>query len=418
MHAIEKILAKNSSRETVETGEIVMAKVDFAEINDLYLQTVYSFYEMDGEKVWDKDRAAFVFDHYAPAPTIASAQIHKEMREFARQQDLTYHFDVNAGVCHQVMPEAGLVYPGMILVATDSHTTTHGAFGALGTGVGATDMATILMTGELWFRVPEVIEVRIDGIPKHGVMPKDVVLLVLGKLKADGAVYKAIDFTGTYVEQLGVAGRMVICNMAVEMGAKTAYMQPNDEVLEYVSKRAVRPYEVVFTDEGYQYSETYHFEVTDLEPQVAAPSSVDNVFNLDDVEKVRIDQAFVGTCTGGRLEDIEAAADILRGKKIAKWVRLLVIPASTEVMQESIKKGYLQELMDAGATISTPGCGPCLSAHEGVIASGEVCVSTSNRNFPGRMGSTESKIYLASPATVAASALTGYLTNPIVGGDQ
>lgn len=418
MHAIEKILAKNSGRQKVETGEIVMAKVDFAEINDLYLQTVYSFYEMEGEQVWDKDRAAFVFDHYAPAPTIASAQIHKEMRKFASEQELTYHFDVNAGVCHQVMPEAGLVYPGMILVATDSHTTTHGAFGALGTGVGATDMATILMTGELWFRVPEVIEVRLDGIPKHGVMPKDVVLMVLGKLKADGAVYKAIDFTGTYIEQLGVAGRMVICNMAVEMGAKTAYMQPNDEVLEYVSKRAVRPYEVVFTDEGYQYSETYHFQVTGLEPQVAAPSSVDNVFNLDDVGKVKIDQAFVGTCTGGRLEDIKAAADILRGKKIAKWVRLLVIPASTEVMQESIKKGYLQELMDAGATISTPGCGPCLSAHEGVIASGEVCISTSNRNFPGRMGSTDSNIYLASPATVAASALTGYLTNPIEGGDQ
>lgn len=418
MHAIEKILARNSGRQKVESGEIVMAKVDFAEINDLYLQTVYSFYEMEGEKVWDKDRAAFVFDHYAPAPTIASAQIHKEMREFAKEQDLTYHFDVNAGVCHQVMPEAGLVYPGMILVATDSHTTTHGAFGALGTGVGATDMATILMTGELWFRVPEVIEVRIDGIPKQGVMPKDVVLLILGKLKADGAVYKAIDFTGTYVEQLGVAGRMVICNMAVEMGAKTTYMQPNEEVLEYVAKRAVRPYDVVRTDAGYMYSETYHFDVTDLEPQVAAPSSVDNVFNLDDVEKVRIDQAFVGTCTGGRLEDIEVAADILRGKKIAKWVRLLVIPASTEVMQESIRNGYLQELMDAGATISTPGCGPCLSAHEGVIASGEVCVSTSNRNFPGRMGSTDSKIYLASPATVAASALTGYLTNPIKKGDQ
>lgn len=418
MHAIEKILARNSGRQKVESGEIVMAKVDFAEINDLYLQTVYSFYEMEGEKVWDKDRAAFVFDHYAPAPNIASAQIHKEMREFAKEQDLTYHFDVNAGVCHQVMPEAGLVYPGMILVATDSHTTTHGAFGALGTGVGATDMATILMTGELWFRVPEVIEVRIDGIPKQGVMPKDVVLLILGKLKADGAVYKAIDFTGTYVEQLGVAGRMVICNMAVEMGAKTTYMQPNEEVLEYVAKRAVRPYDVVRTDAGYVYSETYHFDVTDLEPQVAAPSSVDNVFNLDDVEKVRIDQAFVGTCTGGRLEDIEVAADILRGKKIAKWVRLLVIPASTEVMQESIRNGYLQELMDAGATISTPGCGPCLSAHEGVIASGEVCVSTSNRNFPGRMGSTDSKIYLASPATVAASALTGYLTNPIKKGDQ
>jgi 3-isopropylmalate/(R)-2-methylmalate dehydratase large subunit len=416
MHAIEKILAKNSGKEKVETGEIVIAKVDFAEINDLYLQTVYSFREMEGEKVWDKDRAAFVFDHYAPAPTIASAQIHKEMREFAKEQDLTYHFDINAGVCHQVMPEAGLVYPGMILVATDSHTTTHGAFGALGTGVGATDMATILMTGELWFRVPEVIEIKIEGIPKEGIMPKDVVLHILGQLKADGAVYKAIDFTGSYIEQLGVAGRMVICNMAVEMGAKTAYMQPNEEVKEYVKKRAVRPYEIQYTDPGYQYAESYKFDITDLKPQVAAPSSVDNVYDLEKVEKVKIDQAFVGTCTGGRLEDIKAAAEIVKGKKIAKWVRFLVIPASSEVMKESIEKGYLQELMDAGATISTPGCGPCLSAHEGVIAAEEICVSASNRNFPGRMGSNQAKIYLASPATVAASALTGYLTNPVEGG--
>ena len=256
MHAIEKILAKNSGRAEVHTGEIVTAKVDFAEINDLYLQTVYSFYEMGGEKVWNRERAAFVFDHYAPCPDIKSAANHKEMREFAKKNDLRFHFDTNCGVCHQVMPEAGVIYPGMIVVATDSHTTTHGAFGAMGTGCGATDMATILMTGELWFRVPEIIEVRLDGEAQKGVYPKDVILEVLGRIRADGAVYKAIDFTGSYVEKLNVAGRMTICNMAVEMGAKTAYMQPNADVLNYVDKRAVRPYEVQFTDPDFQYEES------------------------------------------------------------------------------------------------------------------------------------------------------------------
>lgn len=411
MHAIEKILAKNSGRKTVKTGEIVTAKVDFAQINDLYLQTIYSFKEMNGKKVWDKDRVAFVFDHYAPAPTIKTAQIHKEMREFAQEHNLTYHFDINAGVCHQVMTEAGLVTPGSIIVATDSHTTTHGALGALGTGVGATDMATILISGVLWFRVPEIIEIRIDGTPKEGVLPKDVVLFLMGQIRADGAVYKAIDFTGSYVDQLDVSARMTICNMAVEMGAKTAYMQPNQKVLDYINKRAVRPFEVQYTDEDYEYSERYAFDISDLTPQVALPHSVDNVFSLEEVEKVKVDQCFIGTCTGGRLEDIKVTADILRGKKIAPHIRLLVIPASTEVMKEAIEKGYLQDCIDAGATISTPGCGPCLSAHEGVLAPGEVCVTASNRNFPGRMGSKDAKIYLASPATVAISALNGYLTD-------
>lgn len=228
MHAIEKILAKNSGRAEVHTGEIVTAKVDFAEINDLYLQTVYSFYEMGGEKVWDRERAAFVFDHYAPCPDVKSAANHKEMREFAQKNGLRFHFDTNCGVCHQVMPEAGLIYPGMIVVATDSHTTTHGAFGAMGTGCGATDMATILMTGELWFRVPEIIEVRLEGETKKGVYPKDVILEVLGRIRADGAVYKAIDFTGSYVEKLNVAGRNFGCGSSREhapiallnMGAK------------------------------------------------------------------------------------------------------------------------------------------------------------------------------------------------------
>ena len=415
MHAIEKILAKNSGRSVVHTGEIVTAKVDFAEINDLYLQTVYSFYEMGGKKVWDNERAAFVFDHYAPCPDVKSATNHKEMREFAQKNNLRFHFDTNCGVCHQVMPEAGVIYPGMIVVATDSHTTTHGAFGAMGTGCGATDMATILMTGELWFRVPEVIEVRLDGCPQKGVYPKDVILEVLGRIRADGAVYKAIDFTGSYVEQLGVAGRMTICNMAVEMGAKTAYMQPNQAVLDYVSKRAVRPYEVQYTDPDFVYEESYTFDVSRIEPNLACPSSVENVHPLPEVTaggEIRLNQGYNGSCTGGRTEDMAIAAQILKGHHIPPYARLIIVPASSEVMTECLEKGYIQDLIAAGATITTPGCGACLGAHEGVIAPGEVCITSTNRNFPGRMGSTDAQLYLASPATVAASMIEGRITDP------
>lgn len=415
MHAIEKILARNSGKAQVSTGEIVTAKIDFAEINDLYLQTVYSFYEMGGEKVWDNTRCAFVFDHYAPAPTIKSAANHREMREFAQKNNLKYHFDTNCGVCHQVMPEAGVIYPGMIVVATDSHTTTHGAFGALGTGCGATDMACILMTGELWMRVPEIIEVRLEGETQPGVYPKDVILHVLGRIKADGAVYKAIDFTGSYVESLGVPGRMTICNMAVEMGAKTAYMQPNQAVLDYVKDRAVRPYEVVTTDPDFQYEESYIIDVSRLGPQLSCPHSVDNVSSLSDVVaagEVRLDQGYIGSCTGGRVEDLAEAARILRGRHIPPYTRLVVVPASAAVMQDCMERGIIQDLMAAGATVTTPGCGACLGAHEGCIAPGETCISSTNRNFPGRMGSTGAGIYLASPATVAASILNGKITDP------
>jgi 3-isopropylmalate/(R)-2-methylmalate dehydratase large subunit len=412
MHVVEKILAGACGKAAIKTGEIINARIDFAEINDLYLQTLYSFKEMGGTRVWDKSRAAFVFDHYAPASTIQSAQIHREMRDFAREQGLEFHFDTNCGVCHQVMVERGLIYPGALVVATDSHTTTHGALGAFGTGVGATDMATLLISGELWLRVPEIIEIRINGVPPQGVYPKDVILHILGVLKADKAVYKAIDFTGTYVEHLDVPGRMVLCNMAVEMGAKTAYMQPNQAVLDYVSGRAIRPFKVLTTDPGYRYSESYLFEVDALSPQIALPHSVDNVKSIEEVEPLAVHQGFVGACTGGRVEDIEQAVQILRGKHIPSYVRLVVIPASAAVMKECMNRGYIQELMDAGATISTPGCGPCLGAHEGVIAPGEVCITASNRNFPGRMGSSEAQIFLASPATVAASILAGKITDP------
>ena len=414
MHAIEKILARNSGKVQVHAGEIVTAKVDFAEINDLYLQTIYSFYEMGDEKVWDSERAAFVFDHYAPCPDVKSAANHKAMREFAQKNGLRFHFDTNCGVCHQVMPEAGLIYPGMIIVATDSHTTTHGAFGAMGTGCGATDMATILMTGELWFRVPEIIQVRLEGEPQKGVYPKDVILEVLGRIRADGAVYKAIDFTGSYVDALNVAGRMTICNMAVEMGAKTAYMQPNQAVLDYVAPRAVRPWQVVTTDPDFEYAESHVFDVSAMEPVVSCPHDVDNVHPISEIaaKNIPLNQAYIGSCTNGRTEDIAQAAAILKGKHIPKYARLLVVPASSQVLQECMERGYIQDLMDAGATLVTPGCAACLGTHEGILAPGENCITCTNRNFKGRMGSNQANLYLASPATVAASILCGKITDP------
>jgi homoaconitate hydratase family protein len=412
VHALEKILARAAGVKEVRAGEIVNAKVDLAEVNDLYLQVIKSFYEMGGKKVWDPNKVAFVLDHYAPAPTIKSAANQKVMREFVWEQGIPHLFDINAGVCHQVMPEAGLVWPGMVLVATDSHTTTHGAFGAFGTGVGATDLATILISGELWFRVPEVIKVELEGKMQPGTMAKDVVMHLLAHIGTDGAVYKAIEYTGPVVEAMSVAERMVICNMAVEMGAKTTYIHPDDTTLAYIRKYCDRDFDILETDPDYQYSAVYTFDISQLEPQVALPHSVDRVVPISEAPEVEVDQVFIGTCTGGRVEDIAAAAKILAGKKVHPKTRLIVIPASQEVLLESMKLGYIQALIEAGATLSTPGCGPCLGAHEGVLAPGEVCVTASNRNFPGRMGSTEASIYLASPATAAATALTGKLTDP------
>jgi 3-isopropylmalate/(R)-2-methylmalate dehydratase large subunit len=406
------MLARASGKDYVKEGEIVKAKVDLAEVNDLYLQSIRSFYEMKGTKVHDPDKIAFILDHYSPAPSIQSASNQKAMREFVRAQEIKYLFDINAGVCHQVMVEAGLVWPGIILIATDSHTTTHGAFGAFGTGVGATDLATIMLTGELWLRAPEVIKVEINGKLKPGVMAKDVILHILSKLGTDGAVYKAIEYTGNTVENMSIAERMVICNMAVEMGAKTSYIKPDKKILTYVKERTDQDFEILETDEDYHYAEIHVFDVENLEPQVAIPHSVDNGVDISTINEVYVDQVLIGTCTGGRLEDIEIATKIIEGNKIHPDTRLIVIPASSEVMEKAIEKGYITMLIKAGATISSPGCGPCLGTHQGLLAPGEVCATTSSRNFPGRMGSTQADIYLVSPATAAAIAIAGKITDP------
>jgi len=407
MHALEKILAKASGRDSVSAGEIVKAKVDLAEVNDLYLQTIKSFYEMGGDRVYDPDKITFILDHYAPAPSIQTASNQKEMREFCYDQGIEKLYDINEGVCHQVMVEKGLVWPGMVLVATDSHTTTHGAFGAFGTGVGATDLATIMLTGELWFKVPEVIKIEIKGKLNPPVMAKDVILYIISKLGTDGAVYKGVEFTGGTVKNMGIAERMVLCNMTVEMGAKTSYIKPDETTFRYVKERTGKDFKVDYTDEDYEYTEEYTFDVSDLKPQVAIPHSVDNGRDIDKVEDVKVDQVFIGTCTGGRLEDIEAAVKAMNGRRVHSKTRLLIIPASKEVMEKAIEKGYVSTLMKAGATFSSPGCGPCLGTHQGLLAPGEVCATTSSRNFPGRMGSTEADIYLVSPATAGEIAVNG-----------
>ena len=406
----KKIMAKASDNNTITTGEIINVKVDLVEINDLYLQVIKSFKKMKGKKVWDPDKVSFVFDHYSPSPTIKAADNHKKIREFCQNQNIKKLFDINSGVCHQVLPEAGLVYPGMVLIATDSHTTTHGAFGAFGTGVGATDLATILLNGELWIKVPEIIKIEIEGELSPGVMAKDVILNILGQLGQEAAVYKAIDFQGKVVEEMSIDERMVLCNMAVEMGAQTAYIQPDQKTTDFLEERVKKEFDIPVTDDDFKYQQVYNFNISDLTPMAAVPDSIDKVRELNKIDSsIEIDQVFIGTCTGGRLNDIKTAAKILEGKEIAEKVRLVVIPASREVYNQAIEDGYIQKLIKSGATISNPGCGPCLGAHQGVLAPGEVCLTTSSRNFPGRMGSTEAEIYSVSPATAAISALNGYL---------
>ena len=410
MHAIHKILASAAGKTTVSPGEIVNARVDIAGINDIYLLVLHSFDEMGGTRVWDPDRVVFFFDHNAPAGSIQSSENQKSMREFARSQGIRHVFEINEGICHMVLPEAGLVKPGQVIIITDSHTTTHGAFGAFATGVGSTDLATILMTGTLWFRVPAVIRMQLDGGLADNVTAKDVALFILGQLKADVAVYRVIEFSGPVVEALSVEERMVLCNMAVEMGAKAAYVQPDIKTLDYVRARTIDDFTVYETDAGFRYESEYRFELDHLTPQVAAPPNVDNVKAVREIEGIPIDQVFIGSCTGGKLTDLEFAARILKGKKIAPSTRLVVNPASKEVLRKAIEKGYVQTFIDAGAAVVTPGCGACIGLHSGVLAGGETCASTSNRNFPGRMGSPEADIYLVSPLTAAATAIAGRLT--------
>ena len=410
----QKILSRASNYAGMaEPGEIVQAEIDYAMSHDgTSVLAIRSFREMGSEKVWDPDRVVVPFDHIVPANNETAADLQREVRDWAREQNISNFFDCGTGVCHQVFPEQGFALPGTLLVGADSHSCTYGAFGAFGTGVGATDMAEIYSAGRLWFRVPQTLGVRVEGKLAPFVSAKDIALMVIGDLGADGATYKAIEYAGSAIENLSISGRMTLCNLGVEMGAKAAIVPADEKTEEWLRGRARQAYTPIYSDPD-SYEREYDYDITGLEPQVAVPFRVDNVQPVSELAGLEIDQAFIGTCTNGRLEDLEAAARILKGKKVR--ARTLVIPASREVLLDALNKGIIQILVEAGAMIGPPGCGPCLGAHMGVLAEGEVCVSTSNRNFPGRMGKG-GRVYLASPATVAASALQGRLTVPEVSG--
>jgi 3-isopropylmalate/(R)-2-methylmalate dehydratase large subunit len=413
MTMAEKILAKASGKKEVEAGEIVMANIDVAMTHDLTGPlSVEAFEKIGVPQVWDPEKIVIVFDHQVPADSLDAAMNHSIMRKFVKDQGINNFYDVREGVCHQVLPEKGHVVPGEVIVGTDSHTCTHGALGAFSTGIGSTDMSMVFATGKLWFKVPETIKFNIEGTLGDYVYAKDVVLNIIGQIGADGATYKACEFAGETTKNMSVSDRMVLCNMAIEMGGKTGLVEPDQKTIDYVKARSNKPYEVVKGDEDAASLEIMDIDVNDLEPQIACPHNVDNVHGISEVEGTHIDQVFLGSCTNGRISDLRDAAKILKGNKVSDNIRMLVIPASREVYTKALDEGLMSTFVDAGALVCNPCCGPCLGGHVGLIGPGEVSLSTSNRNFKGRQGSAEGEVYLSSAAVAAASAITGKIEDP------
>jgi len=408
----EKILAAKSGERDVHPGQIVNARVDIAMSHENAALVKGHFEELGVARVWDPNKIILLFDHRVPAESVKTAIGQREIRRFVKEQKIRYFYDMRAGICHQVLPERGHVRPGELIVGTDSHTTTQGAFGAFATGIGATEMAAIWATGELWLRVPQTLRIEVKGEFPKWVSAKDLILYIIGQLHADGADYKAVEFYGETIQKMSIASRMVLSNLAMEMGAKAAIVPADKRTIEYVKSRTDKPFEPVYADPDAEYVNEFKFDVSKLEPQIAQPHRVDNVAPISKVAGIKIDQALLGSCTNGRLEDLEVAAHILKGRKIHPDVRMLVIPASWEVYLEALHRGLLEVFINAGALVLNSGCGPCLGAHQGLLAPGERCISSTNRNFQGRMGSPEAEIYLASPAVVAASALAGEIAAP------
>jgi 3-isopropylmalate/(R)-2-methylmalate dehydratase large subunit len=415
MNITEKILAKASGKNMVQPGEIVDANVDMIMIHDLTGPlAVEAFKKIGTQKVWNNQKVVVILDHQVPAESIKAAELHKTMRQFAKDQNLRIYDVGRGGVCHQVMPEKGHVVPGTVIVGADSHTCTYGAFGAFATGIGSTEAAAVMATGKIWLKVPEAIKIKVTGRFGEYVTPKDLILNIIGELGVDGAIYKSAEFRGQTIREMNMAGRMTICNMAVEMGAKNGIVEPDETTRKFLQNRVktMPAFENLRSDKDAGYVQTLEFNVEELEPQVACPSSVDNVKPVSEVGDVPIEQAFIGSCTNGRIEDLRLAAQVMKGKKVKDGVRALVIPASMEVYKQALTEGLTDIFTDTGAMVCGSACGPCLGGHIGLLAAGETCVSTSNRNFIGRMGSKEANVYLASPATVAASAITGKITDP------
>jgi len=407
----EKIFSQHAGRE-VKAGEIAMLTPDIALSHDNTAAIISTFEKMGGGKVDNPDRHVIILDHCVPAADSKHAANHKKIREFVKAQGIRHFFDIQRGICHQVLPEEGLALPGKLILGSDSHTTTHGAFGAFAAGIGRSELASIMAIGMLWLLCPDTMTITIKGSFPKRVGAKDIALEIIRKIRADGALYRAVEFTGDTVDKMSVGDRMVLCNLSAEMGAKVGYCIPNREVIEWLMDRTSEPFEVVDTDQGAAIFQNLDFDVSGLSPKVAKPHTVDNVADVADVAGTKIHQAVLGTCTNGRLEDFHAAVEVLNGREIHPDVRLLVFPGSREIYEAALMDGTWMQISQAGGVIMNTGCGPCLGAHEGVLATGEVCISTANRNFKGRMGNPESEIYLASPETVMASAIAGEITDP------
>ncbi|HHY58328.1 MAG TPA: 3-isopropylmalate dehydratase large subunit [Chloroflexi bacterium] len=426
----QKALARAAGLAFVEVGQVVDARPDVVLSHDNTAAIRRIWQQFGQERVLIPERIAITLDHAVPAPTTRHAQNHAEIRHFVQEQGIRHFFEVGRGICHQVLSEEALVLPGQLILGADSHTTHFGWLGAFGAGIGRSEVATLWATGELWLRVPESMKIVLEGKLPPGVTAKDFALRVIGDLGADGGLYQSVEFHGSGIAAMSLESRMVLPNMMAEFGAKNAWVAPDAKTMAYLESRLNRRLESrdwrlgegtqspisnlqsLLPDNDAAYAATHHYRAAELEPVLACPHSVDKVVPLSAVAGTRVQQAFLGTCTNGRLEDLAAAAEVIRGKRVAPGVRFLVIPASSEVLKEALAQGYIQDFVEAGAVIGVPGCGPCMGNHMGIPAPGEVTISSANRNFRGRMGTADSEIYLANPAVVAATAVAGKITDP------
>jgi 3-isopropylmalate/(R)-2-methylmalate dehydratase large subunit len=413
MTITEKIIADHAGKKEVKPGDLATVKIDLAMANDVTAPLAIKILEKYHiDKVFDPEKIALVLSHFVPAKDIKSAEQAKMVRDFAKKHNIKWFFQEGEGIEHTILPEEGLVVPGDLVVGADSHTCTYGALGAFSTGMGSTDIAYAMATGETWLRVPHSMKFIFYGKPSAWVMGKDLILHTIGQIGVDGALYKAMEFEGEAIRHLSMDQRFTITNMAVEAGAKNGIIAPDEKALQYVSQRAKKPWKVYHSDPDAEYSEIYEWDAGKLEPLVAWPYLPSNVHPVSASTHISIDQAFIGSCTNGRIEDLRIAAKILKGRKVHPYVRCIVIPASKKVYMQALKEGLIDIFLEAGCVVSVSTCGPCLGGHMGILAEGERCISTSNRNFPGRMGHPKSEAYLANPAVVAASAVLGRIAHP------
>ncbi len=413
MTMTEKIIARHAGKDAVSAGDLLISKVDLVMANDITGPPAITEFEKIGRPVFDKNKIALIPDHFSPCKDIKSATMCKRLRDFARKHQISNYFEVGRmGIEHALLPDKGLVAPGEIIIGADSHTCTYGALNAMSTGMGQTDIGASMASGTTWFKVPQSIKVTLTGILPRFVKGKDIILHLIGMIGVDGARYQSLEFAGDGISQLSMADRFTICNMAIEAGGKNAIFPVDEKTRAFLKGRVNRPWQEVTADSSAKYSREIVIELNKLFPVVAYPHLPENTHPATEGKDIKIDQVIVGSCTNGRLDDLAQAAEIMKGRKVCNHVRMIVIPATQEVYKEAMKLGYIDTFIDAGAAVSTPTCGPCMGGYMGILAAGEKAVSTTNRNFRGRMGHVDSEVYLASPYTAAASAVTGYITSP------